>query len=72
MDYHLKMLELLERLFQAWWIAAAKTAIKLLPVSHNLLSNPKWLQPGLQKYHMAVRYSLQQSVFLEKFKLVID
>ena len=31
---------------QAWWIAAAKGAVKQLPMSHKLLSNLKWLQPG--------------------------
>ena len=38
---------------QAWWIAAAKAAVKRLPTSHKLLSNLKWLQPGLQQYSMA-------------------
>ena len=38
---------------QAWWIAAAKGAVKRLPMSHKLLSNLKWLQPGLQQYSMA-------------------
>ena len=38
---------------QAWWIAAAKGAAKRLPMSHKLLSSPKWLQPGLQQYSMA-------------------
>ena len=38
---------------QAWWIAAAKRAAKRLPMSHKLLSNLIWLQPGLQKYRMA-------------------
>ena len=37
---------------QAWWIAAAKGAVKRLPMSHKLLSNLKWLQPGLQQYSM--------------------
>ena len=31
---------------QAWWIAAAKGAVKRLPMSHKLFSNVKWLQPG--------------------------
>ena len=38
---------------QAWWIAAAKGAVKRLLMSHKLLSNLKWLQPGLQQYSMA-------------------
>ena len=38
---------------QAWWIATAKGAVKRLPTSHKLLSNIKWLQPGLQQYSMA-------------------
>ena len=38
---------------QAWWIAADKRAVKQLPMSHKLLSNHKWLQPGLQQYSMA-------------------
>ena len=38
---------------QAWWIAAAKGAVKRLPMSHKLLPNLKWLQPGLQQYSMA-------------------
>ena len=38
---------------QAWWIAAAKGAVKRLPMSRKLLSNLKWLQPGLQQYSMA-------------------
>ena len=38
---------------QAWWIAAAKGAVKRLPTSHKLLSNFKWLQSGLQQYSMA-------------------
>ena len=33
--------------------SAAKGAVKLLPMSHKLLSNLKWLQPGLQQYSMA-------------------
>ena len=37
---------------QAWWIAAAKRDVKQLPMSHMLLSNHKWLQPGLQQYSM--------------------
>ena len=49
---------------QAWWIAAAKGAVKKLPMSHKLFSNLKWLQPGLQQYCMAARCLLQQSVFL--------
>ena len=38
---------------QAWWIAAAKVAVKRLPISQKLLSNLKWLQPGLQQFRMA-------------------
>ena len=38
---------------QACWIAAAKGAFKRLTLSHKLLSNLKWLQPGLQQYSMA-------------------
>ena len=38
---------------QAWWIAAAKGAVKRLPMSHKLLSNLKWLQPGLEQCSMA-------------------
>ena len=38
---------------QAWWIVAAKGVVKRLPMSHKLLSNLKWLQPGLQQYSMA-------------------
>ena len=38
---------------QTWWIAAAKGVVKRLPMSHKLLSNLKWLQPGLQQYSMA-------------------
>ena len=38
---------------KAWWIAAAKGAVKRLLMSHKLLSNLKWLQPGLQQYSMA-------------------
>ena len=38
---------------QAWWIAAAKEAVQRLPMSHKLLSNLRWLQPGLQQYSMA-------------------
>ena len=38
---------------QAWWIAAAKGAVKRLLMSQRLLSNLKWLQPGLQQYSMA-------------------
>ena len=38
---------------QAWWIAAAKGAVKRLPMSHKLFSNLRWLQPGLQQYSMA-------------------
>ena len=38
---------------QAWWIAAAKGAVQRLPMSHKILSNLKWLQPGLQQYSMA-------------------
>ena len=38
---------------QAWWIAADKGTVKQLPMSHKLLSNLKWLQPGLQQYSMA-------------------
>ena len=38
---------------QAWWIAAAKGAVKRLPMSHKLLPNLKWLQPGLQQYSMS-------------------
>ena len=38
---------------QAWWIAAAKGAVKRLPMRHKLLSNLKWLQPGLQQSSMA-------------------
>ena len=38
---------------QAWLIAAAKGAVKRLPMSHKILSNLKWLQPGLQQYSMA-------------------
>ena len=37
---------------QAWWIAAAKRAVKHLLMSHKLLSNLKSLQPGLQQYSM--------------------
>ena len=32
---------------------AAKGAVKRLPTSHKLLSNFKWLQPGLQQYSIA-------------------
>ena len=49
---------------QAWWIAAAKGAVKRLPMSHKLLSNLKWLQPGLNNTVWLVRCLLQQSVFL--------
>ena len=38
---------------QAWWIAAAKGAVKQLPMSHKLLTNLKWLQPDLQQYSRA-------------------
>ena len=38
---------------QACWYAAAKGAVKRLPISQNLLSNIKWLQSGLQQYSMA-------------------
>ena len=38
---------------QVRWIAAAKGAVKRLPISHKLLSNIKWLQSGLQQYSMA-------------------
>ena len=38
---------------QAWLIAAAKGAVKQLPMSHKLLSKLKWLQTGLQQYSMA-------------------
>ena len=38
---------------EAWWIAAAKGTVKRLPMSHKLLSNLQWLQPGLHKYSMA-------------------
>ena len=37
---------------QAWWIAA-EGAVKRLPMCHKLLSNLKWLQPGLPQYSMA-------------------
>ena len=53
MDYHLKMWENLGRFSKAWWMAAAKGAVKWLPMSHKLLSNLKWLQPGLQQNSMA-------------------
>ena len=43
----------LRETIQACWIAAAKGAVKRLPISHKLLSNLKWLQPGLQQYSMA-------------------
>ena len=38
---------------QAWWIAAAKGAVKRLPMSHKLLFKFKRLQPDLQQYSMA-------------------
>ena len=40
-------------IIQAWWIDAAKGAIKRLPMSHKLFCSLKWLQPGLQQYSMA-------------------
>ena len=36
-----------------WWHAAAKAALKRLPLVHPLLINLQWLQPGLQQYSLA-------------------
>ena len=33
---------------QAWWVAAFKGAVKRLLLNNKLLTNLKWLQPGLQ------------------------
>ena len=35
---------------QAWWVAAFKGAVKRLLLNNKLLTNLKWLQPGLQQY----------------------
>ena len=45
--------EKFRKTIQAWLIDAAKGAVKRLTLSHKLLSNPKWLQPGLQQYSIA-------------------
>ena len=49
---------------QAWWIAAAKGAVKQLPMSHKLLSNLKKLHQAYNNTVWLVRCLLQQSVFL--------
>ena len=35
-----------------WWHTAAKEAIKRLPLTHSVLNNFHWLQPGVQQYDM--------------------
>ena len=50
---------------QAWWIAAAKGAVKRLPMSHKLLANLKWLQPGLQQNSMAGDKPSLQEEFMD-------
>ena len=37
----------------AWWHTAAKQAIKRLPLTHSVLNNIHWLEPGVQQYGMA-------------------
>ena len=54
----------------AWWHTAVKEAIERLPLTHSVLNNIHWLEPGLQQYDMhievlAVADCLPQVVKLE-------
>ena len=37
----------------AWWHTALKESIKRLPLTHSVLNNLHWLEPGVQQYSMA-------------------